>query len=149
VARDTLEKELLAKLQRDVLSDAAIDYVLDKVGQEIGKRFASLDGEMNAIKKRKAVLKSELQNLGQAFAIGFDSPTIRAEIAKREAELSSITEKTLGRSKDSVHAQVSGLREFVEHNLRHIRRLISGKYGNPAVVRQELAKAYRKNHTLT
>jgi hypothetical protein len=35
---------------------------------------------------------------------------------------------------------VSGLRKFVEHNLRHIRRLISGEYGNAAVVRQELAK---------
>ncbi len=140
VARDTLEKELLAKLQRDVLSDAAIDYVLDKVGEEIGKRFAALDGEMTAVKKRKAVLESELQNLGQAFATGFDSPTIRAEIAKREAELSSITEKTLSQKKGSVHEQVSGLRKFVEHNLRHIRRLISGKYGNPAAVRQELAK---------
>src|SRR5580704_893320 len=36
--------------------------------------------------------------------------------------------------------QVSGLRKFVEHNLRHIRRLITGKYGNPIVVRRELAK---------
>ena len=52
----------------------------------------------------------------------------------------SITQKTLGRNKDSVHEQVSGLRKFVEHNLRHIRRLITGKYGNPIVVRQELAK---------
>jgi site-specific DNA recombinase len=140
VARDVLERELLAKLQRDVLSDAAINYVLDRVALEIEKRFAALDGEMSAVKKRKAVLESELQNLGQAFATGFDSPTIRTEIAKREAELSSITDKTMGRSKDSVHTQVSGLRKFVEHNLRHIRRLISGKYGSPAVVRQELAK---------
>jgi hypothetical protein len=69
-----------------------------------------------------------------------DSVSIRAAITEREAELSSITQKTLGRNKDSVHAQVSGLRKFVEHNLRHIRRLISGKYGNPVVVRQELAK---------
>jgi hypothetical protein len=35
---------------------------------------------------------------------------------------------------------VSGLRKFVEHNLRHIRRLITGEYGNPMIVRQELAK---------
>ena len=139
VARDTLEKELLAKLQRDVLSDASIDYVLARAGEEIGKRFAALDGEMDVIKKRKAKIESELQNLGQAFATGFDSPTIRAEIAKREAELSSITEKTLSQKKGSVSEQVTGLRKFVEHNLRHIRRLISGKYGNPQVVRQELA----------
>jgi site-specific DNA recombinase len=140
VGRDVLEKELLAKLQRDVLSDAAINYVLGRVGAEIEKRFAALDGEMDGMQRRKTKLESELQNLGQAFATGFDSPTIRTEIAKREAELSSITEKTLSRNKDSVHAQVSGLRKFVEHNLRHIRRLISGKYGSPDAVRQELAK---------
>ena len=133
-------KELLAKLQSDVLSDAAVDYVLDRVGHEIRKRFAALDGEMDSMRRRKAKLESELRNLGQAFVTGLDSPTLRAEIAKREAELSSITQKTLGRNKDSVHAQVSGLRKFVEHNLRHIRRLISGKCGNPIVVRQELAK---------
>jgi hypothetical protein len=54
--------------------------------------------------------------------------------------VSFITEKTLNRKKGSVHEQVSGLRKFVDHNLRHIRRLTSGEYGNPAVVRQELAK---------
>jgi site-specific DNA recombinase len=140
VARDTLEKELLRKLQHDVLSPEAIRYVLNRVESEIVKRFTSLDDEMNVSKKRKAVLESELQNLGKAFATGFDSPTLRAEITKREAELSSITEKTLGQKKDSVHAQVSGLRKFVEHNLRHIRRLITGEYGNPMIVRQELAK---------
>jgi site-specific DNA recombinase len=140
VGRDVLEKELLAKLQRDVLSDAAINYVLGRVGAEIEKRFAALDGEMDGMMQRKKKLESELKNLGQAFATGFDSPTIRTEIAKREVELSSITEKTLSRNKDSVHAQVSGLRKFVEHNLRHVRRLISGKYGSPDAVRQELAK---------
>lgn len=79
VARDVLERELLAKLQRDVLSDAAIDYVLDKVGQEIVKRFAALDGKMDAVKKRKAVLESELQNLGQALP----PDSIRQHCARR------------------------------------------------------------------
>jgi hypothetical protein len=51
-----------------------------------------------------------------------------------------ITAKTLSQTKTSVHAQVSGLRKFVEHNLRHVRRLITGEYGNPMIVRQELAK---------
>jgi site-specific DNA recombinase len=139
VARNTLERELLAKLQRDVLSDAAIDYVLDRVGHEIRKRFAALDGEMDSMRRRKEKLESELKNLSRTIADGLDSVSIRAAITEREAELSNITQKTLGRNKDSVHAQVSGLRKFVEHNLRHIRRLISGKYGNPVVVRQELA----------
>lgn len=105
VARDVLEKELLAKLQRDVLSDAAIDYVLDKVGQEIGGRFAALGGEMEAMRRRKKALESELANLSRVVANGMDSVTIRAAITQREAELSSITSRTLGRDKGSVHMQ--------------------------------------------
>jgi hypothetical protein len=140
VARDSLERELLAKLQRDVLSDAAIDYVLDRVGHEINKRFAALNGEMDSMRRRKEKLESELRNLSRTIADGLDSVSIRAAITERESELSSITQKTLGRNKDSVHTQVSGLRKFVEHNLRHIRRLITREYGNPIVVREELAK---------
>ena len=140
VARDVLEKELLAKLQRDVLSDAAIDYVLDKVGQEIGGRFAALGGEMEAMRRRKKALESELANLSRVVADGMDSVTIRAAITQREAELSSITSRTLGRDKGSVHMQVAGLRKFVKDGLKDIRALVAGKYGNPAAVRAELAR---------
>ena len=89
VARDVLETELLAKLQRDVLSDVAIDYVLDKVGQEIEKRFAALDGEMEGMQRWKKALESELGNLSKAVADGMDSPSLRAAITEREAELSA------------------------------------------------------------
>ena len=69
-----------------------------------------------------------------------DSVTIRAAIAEREAELSRITSMTLGREKGSVHEQVSGLRKFVKEELRKIRKLIAGKYCNPAAVRAKLAR---------
>ncbi len=71
---------------------------------------------------------------------GMDSVSIRAAITEREAELSSITAKALSQKEGSVHEQVSGLRKFVKENLRDIRALIAGKYGNPFVVRRELAK---------
>ena len=80
VARDSLERELLAKLQRDVLSDAAIDYALDRVGHEINKRFAALNGEMDSMRRRKEKLESELRNLSRTIADGLDSVSIRAAI---------------------------------------------------------------------
>jgi site-specific DNA recombinase len=140
VARDVLKTELLTKLQRDVLSDVAIDYVLDKVGQEIEKRFAALDGEMEGMRRRKKALESELGNLSKAVADGMDLMSIRAAIMEREAELSSITSRMLGRGTGSVHAQVSGLRKLVKEDLRDIRALISGKHGKPAAVRHEFAR---------
>ncbi len=140
VKRHELETELLAKLQRDVLSDAAIDYCLERLEEEIEKRFAALSSDMDDARKRKAVLEAELRNLGQAFATGFDSPTIRSEITKRETELAAITAKTLGTGKGSVRKQVVGLRKFVRESLGDIRTLLAGKHANPSAVRQELQR---------
>jgi hypothetical protein len=140
VQRDTLEGELLAKLQRDVLSDAAIDYVLERVEQEIGKRFASVNGEMDAMRKRKVELETKIKNLTRAIEDGMDSPAIRAAITEREQEGAAITTKTLGRSKGSVRHQMVGLRKFVKESMGDIRGLLAGKHANPAIVRQELAR---------
>jgi len=93
VKRDTLERELLAKLPDEVLSDAAIDYVLERLEKEIEKRFDSLNGEMEEMKRRKAKLELELKNLSRAIAEGMDSPVSRAAITEREAEISAITGK--------------------------------------------------------
>ncbi len=140
ISRDELEEELLHKIQRDALSDAAIDYVLEHVEQEILKRFSALGGEMEGMRKRKAVLESELKNLSRVIADGMDSPAIRAAIAERETELASITAKTLGTRKGSVRQQVAGLRRFVKEGVADVRELLAGKYLNPAIVRQELAR---------
>ncbi|MGO9589036.1 MAG: recombinase family protein [Candidatus Acidiferrales bacterium] len=140
VDRETLEMELLSKLQRDVLSDEAIDYVLENLEREIGKRFAALGGEMEDMRKRKAVLETELGNLGRAVATGLDSPSVRAEISKREKEIAGLVEKAAGRKKGSVAKQVGDLRKFVKEGVADIRELLAGKHSNPARVRQELAR---------
>jgi hypothetical protein len=137
---------LLAKLQRDVLSDAAIDYVLEKLEQEIGKRFAALGGEMDAIRKRKAVLETELKNLTRMAATGLDTPAIRPGITEREAEISALVTKTLGRKKGSVHEQITGLRNFVREGLRDIRELITGKHANTATVNLGTSSAHRLDY---
>ena len=78
IYRDTLEGELLAKLQRDVLSDAAIDDVLEGLEREIQKRFAALAGEMDEMRKRKGSLETEIRNLARAIASGPEDGRIRS-----------------------------------------------------------------------
>jgi site-specific DNA recombinase len=140
VQRNTLEGELLSKLQRDVLSDAAADYVLEGLEREIERRFEALNGDMEDMRKRKAALESQLQNLARTIADGMDSAAIRTAITSREAELASITAKTLGKKKGSVHEQVVGLRKFVKEGMQGIRALLASKHANPFAVRQELAR---------
>jgi hypothetical protein len=125
---------------KEVLSDAAIDYVLERMEEEINKRFAALGGEMDAMRRRKAVLESELNRLTRVIADGMDSPAIRAAISEREAELATIATKTLGRKRGSVRQQIVGLRKFVRESLADVRALLAGKHSNPTLVRQELAR---------
>ena len=140
VSRDLLERELIAKLQRDVLSDAAINYVLERLEGEIDKSFAALSGEMDATRRRKALLEAELKNLTRTIADGLDSPSVRTAITEREAEIASLTAKVLGAKKNSVRSQVRSLRQFVRASLGNVRELLAGKYANTAAVRMELAK---------
>jgi site-specific DNA recombinase len=141
ISRDELEAELLAKLQRDVLSDAAVDFLLEKLEEEIEKRSAAIAGEMHSMQRRKALLESEILNLSRAIASGpGDVPSLRAAIVEREQELSKLVDKTLGTGKDSVRKQMVGLRKFVRESLAEVRELIAGKHSNPALVRQELAR---------
>lgn len=131
---------MLAKIQNDVLSDATIDFLLAGLEREIEKRFASLNGEVDTMRRRKEELETKLKNLARFFEDGNDSPTIRAAITAHEAEIAAITDKTLGRKKGSVHQQISGLRKFVREGVSDIRELLAGKHAQPALVRQELAK---------
>jgi hypothetical protein len=44
--------------------DQAIDYILDRrLEKEIEKRFARVTGDLDAMRKRKAVLETEIRNL--------------------------------------------------------------------------------------
>jgi site-specific DNA recombinase len=137
IPSDVLERELLQTIQSEVLSDVAIDYVLSKLETEIEKSLTDFEGELDSMRRRKAVLESELENLGQAFATGFDSPTIRAEITKREKEIAGLVEKTAGRKKGSVRSQARDLRRFVTESLRDVRKLLAGNSNN---LKMELAK---------
>lgn len=92
------------------------------------------------MRRRKAKLEEELRKLTDVVAGGgMDSPSLRPGITEREAEISALTAKTLGRGKDSIHTQIRNLRKFVQTNLTDLRALLAAK-GNAVTMRMELAK---------
>jgi site-specific DNA recombinase len=140
VASDVLERELLTKLQRDVLSDTAINYVLQQLEIEIGRQFADLDLDMTRMARRKSLLEAELKNLSRTIASGFDSGAVREAMVEREKELLEITAKTLNGKRTSVRTRLRDLRRFVTESLSDVRTLISGEHSNVSAVRMELAR---------
>lgn len=140
VRRDTLEGELLAKLQADVLSDAVVDFLLEGLERQINEGTKALDADLEAMRKRKAALETEITNLTRAVANGMDSPSLRAAITEREQEIAGMVEKTTGRKKGTVQYQVKELRRFVRESVADMRDLLTGKHAAPAIIRQELSR---------
>jgi site-specific DNA recombinase len=140
VASDVLERELLTKLQRDVLCDTAINYVLQQLEIEIEKQLAELGLDMTRMARQKAELEAELKNLSRTVASGFDSAAVREAIVEREKQLLEITAKTLNGNKNSVRTRLRDLRRFVTVSLSDVRALISGKHSNVSAVRMELSR---------
>jgi hypothetical protein len=130
---------LLAKLQNAVLPPPAISYVIDKLQIELAKKLSRMDDDFENMRRKKARLETELQNLTAAIADGLDSPALRAGIVARENEIAGLTAKILGNKKNSVHTQILNLRKFVESSLADVRKLLATN-GNPPLVRMALAK---------
>jgi site-specific DNA recombinase len=129
-----LETQLLAKLQHDVLSPAAIDYVFEQLETKLSQHLARVEGNLEDMRRRKAKLEEELRNLTSFVASGgTDSPTLRQGITEREAEISALTAKTLGRGKNSVHGQIRDLRKRVTADLGDLRALLSTRDNAPAM----------------
>jgi hypothetical protein len=81
-----LETQLLAKLQQDVFSPVAIDYVFHKLEIELSKHFSGIGDGLENMRHRKATLEAELKNLSLVVAGGMDSPSLRQAITEGEAE---------------------------------------------------------------
>jgi hypothetical protein len=121
------------------LPPPAISYVVHKLEIELAKTLSRMDDDFENMRRKKARLETELQNLTAAIADGLDSPALRAGIVAREKEIAELTAKVLGNKKNSVHAQVRNLRKFVESSLADVRKLLATN-GNPPLVRMALAK---------
>lgn len=139
IPSDVLETQLLTKLQHDVLSPAAIDYVFEQLETKLSQHLARVEGNLEDMRRRKAKLEAELRNLTSVVAGGMDSPSLRQGITEREAEISALTAKTLGRGKNSVHTQIRDLRKRVTSDLGDLRALLSTR-DNAAAMRMQLAK---------
>ena len=140
VPSDVLETELLRKIQREVISPAAVDYVLARLEEEIERRLGQMDSDLADMQRRKAVLENELRNLTRAVGDGLDYHSLRSAIVERETEIGHLASKVAGRRKNSARVQVRNLRLFVETSISGVRELLAGKRGNVAATRMALAK---------
>lgn len=124
---DVLEGRLLQALQEAVLQPDVAEYTIKRLEAELESRFEAMNIELEALRRRKRAVETEINRLTQALAAGGGSRTPAAVIAAindREEELRSISDRLLHGSHDSIQAQVRDLRKFVMSKLSDLRSLL-------------------------
>jgi CheY-like chemotaxis protein len=89
------------------------------------------------IRQRKEKLEREIRNFSHAIAEHGHSAYLFQEIATREAEISSITQRLLSGSKDSLETHLDEMRRFVENGIADLRGLLNR---DPALAKPERQK---------
>jgi site-specific DNA recombinase len=125
VRRDVLERELLAGLQEKVLRDDVVNYALDRFEAELLRELENIGGEMEQMRRRKAELDAEIGRLTAGLASGIHSPSVMAEIARREREVSEIADRLLSSEPDSIRMRVKALREQAMQRIRDLRSYLN------------------------
>ncbi|MGC2333748.1 MAG: zinc ribbon domain-containing protein, partial [Candidatus Acidiferrales bacterium] len=137
VRRDVLERQLLAGLQEKVLREEVVNYIIDRFEVELTKELKSIGGEMERMRKRKGELDIQIANLADGLAMGIHSPTIMVEIAKREREVSEISDRLLSSRPESIHSRIEKLRTTVIVRIHDLRKYLNS---DTATARAHLIK---------
>jgi site-specific DNA recombinase len=137
IRRDILERELLAGLQARVLCEDVANYILDRFEGQLVKELENMSGEMDRMRRRKRELESEIARLTAGLASGIHSPSVMAEIMKREREIAGFSERLLSSNSASIRSRVKALRAKALNRIRDLREYLTG---DTALARTHLAK---------
>jgi len=125
VRRDRMEAQLLDGLQRNVLRDEAVEYVVAALQEELEHRHQSLDTERAALRAERQRLEAEVGRLVESIAAGEASAAVMSAIHSREARLRAITDKLLEPGPGSFQEKLDELKAFALTRLSQIRALLS------------------------
>ena len=102
-----------------------MNYILDRFESELLVELKSIGGEMERMRKRKAELQSEIARLTAGLATGIHSTAVMEEIARREREISDISDRLLSSDPESIHSRVKNLRAKALVRVRDLRQYLT------------------------
>ncbi len=125
VRRDVLERQLLGGIQETILREEVVDYTLSRFETQLLKELENVDREMGRMEKRKAELEAEIQRLTAGLASGIHSPAVMGEIAKRELQVSEISDRLLSSRPESVRSRVEEASRNALDRMRDVRKYLN------------------------
>jgi alkylhydroperoxidase/carboxymuconolactone decarboxylase family protein YurZ len=91
------------------------------VRQQLRAALSGVSGEITQMRQRKEKLEREIRNFTQAIADGGHSKYILEEIAMREKEISTTTDRLFSATSDSVEGHLSKVGHLVEEAVADLR----------------------------
>jgi site-specific DNA recombinase len=95
VRRDTIERELISGLSREVLREDLAAYAIEEFKRQLQARLVAARSHLEVLRARRVKLKAQIANLAGAVADGHSFPALFGELGKRERELEDISEQLL------------------------------------------------------
>ena len=124
VRRDSIERELISGLSREVLREDLAAYAIEEFKRQLQARLVAARSHLGVLRARREKLKAEIANLACAVADGHNSPALFGELGKRERELEGISEQLLAADGTGFDARLQEIEQFVQKRLQDVRRLL-------------------------
>jgi site-specific DNA recombinase len=118
VRRDSIEREIVEGLQREVLRDDVAAYALEEFKRQLQARLQGARSLLAVLRARREKLKNEITNLARAIADGHSSAALLSELGKREQELDKISEDLLAADGRGFDAKLQEIEAFVQNVCR-------------------------------
>jgi hypothetical protein len=112
-------------LQSELLRPEVISYAIEEFGRQLRAALSDMSGDLVSLRRRKNQLESEIQRFADAIARGGTLDALVEQIAARERELKSITNRLLSSSAESINGGLHDIRAFAEQGLRDLRLLLN------------------------
>jgi len=102
-----------------------IDYAIAEFGRQLRVALSSVSADVASLRRRREQLEAEIGRFNQAVARGGPLDSLVQEIAKREMELKSITNRLLSMNANSIDSRLEEIRQFVVAGISDLRSLLN------------------------
>ena len=135
--RIDIEREVLAGLQREVLNNDVLRFAVSEFGRQLRERLSTGRSQIEQQKRRREVLRVEIQNLADIVAHGNASKALLENLAKRERELEELEAGLLSNREELIPIKLEQIEKFIRERFMDLRHLSAE---NAIAAKAELAK---------
>ena len=138
ILRETVERDLLAGIQKRILEPKAPGRLVEIVNKKIADYLKTQPSRAKNLKAKISQLEKEIANLSQFVLGGDSSPKIREMLVKRETELANLREGLAASPKHTTKLIPAIDPAWVARKISDLRNLFSRRQEKIEIVREEL-----------